>query len=213
MPSSSKKRWCLFTSVDLRGPLPIELRDEATAPGHGIVAEPVPHCIHRLVDLATEWAGTAEQVALENLAGLDEIMAPMPISRKARPSASRVRRSSAVRNISSADCVAFFRWRTRVMVRKSEVLSLSVTPSPAMPAVLMRRATISVSCHRIWRSFSRSDMSSSRVVSEDMLLVSRSGLTGRSSSPRAHSDSLFANLTVTGDKLCLLDRGPVRRSA
>ena len=42
--------------------------------GDGIVAEPVPHRIHRLVDLATGGAGTAEQVALENLAGLDEIM-------------------------------------------------------------------------------------------------------------------------------------------
>ena len=50
------------------------LRDQAAAPGDGILAEPVPHRIHRLVDLATELAGTAEQVALENLAGLDEIM-------------------------------------------------------------------------------------------------------------------------------------------
>ena len=74
MPASWKMRWCLFASVDLRGPLPIELRDQAAAPGDGIVAEPVPHRIHRLVDLATEWAGTAEQVALKNLAGLDEIM-------------------------------------------------------------------------------------------------------------------------------------------
>ncbi len=74
MPGSWNKRWCLFAPVDLRGPLPIELRDEAAAPGDGIVAEPVPHRIHRLVDLATGGAGTAEQVALENLAGLDEIM-------------------------------------------------------------------------------------------------------------------------------------------
>ena len=52
MPGSWNKRWCLFAPVDLRGPLPIELRDEAAAPGDGIVAEPVPHRIHRLVDLA-----------------------------------------------------------------------------------------------------------------------------------------------------------------
>ena len=74
MPGSWEKRWCLFASIGLRGPLPIELRDQAAAPGDGIVAEPVPHRIHRLVDLATEWAGTAEQVALAHLAGLDEIM-------------------------------------------------------------------------------------------------------------------------------------------
>ena len=62
MPGSWKKRCCLFASVDLRGPLPIELRDQAATPGDGIVAEPVPHRIYRLVDLATECAGTADRV-------------------------------------------------------------------------------------------------------------------------------------------------------
>ena len=115
--------------------------------------------------------------------------APMPIRRKARPSVSWTSRGSAAWNISSSDCVALFRRLLRVTMRKSAVLSFSVMPLPARSAFFKRRATVSVSCHRMGRSRSSSAVSLSRVVSDEMLLTLPPGSTRRSSSPRAHNDN------------------------
>ena len=60
-------------SLHLRGPLPLKLCPEASALNDGAVFELFSHGVQCLGDLA---ADRAEEVALDNLADLDEIMSP-----------------------------------------------------------------------------------------------------------------------------------------
>ena len=90
-------------------------------------------------------------------------------------------------------------------MRKSAVFSFSVTPPPAMPAFFIRLATVSASCHRIGRSAPASDTSSSSVISDDMLLASRSGSTGRSSSAAGAEMEPPADLAVARHQRALVE--------
>ena len=57
----------------LEGPWRASFHAEAAAGDDGIVAEPVPHRVQRIVDLPIARAGV-EEVALENAAGFREIV-------------------------------------------------------------------------------------------------------------------------------------------
>src|SRR5262249_12933018 len=70
-------------------------------------------------------------------------------------------------------------------IRKSAVWSFSVTVEPASAFALRRAETFSARRHSRSSSGRKSAMSWSKVVSAEMLLASRSALTGRSSRPRA----------------------------
>src|SRR5665647_2317589 len=75
--------------------------------------------------------------------------------------------------------------RARVRSLKSALLSLSVTVEPASALDFSRADTRSVRSHSCCSSGRNSPMSRSKVVSAEMLLVSLSALTLRSSSHRA----------------------------
>ena len=110
---------------------------------------------------------------------------PMPIRRNCVPSISRASNSRPVAKILAASWVGRSNDCARVRSRKSLVLSLSVTVVPASSEALRRAETFSESRNSRCTSGRMSAMSRSKVVSAEMLLVSRSAWTARSSRPWA----------------------------
>src|SRR5260370_907819 len=110
---------------------------------------------------------------------------PGPIRRYVVPSVSRASSSRPQAKIFAASWVGWPNDCARVRRRKSAVLSFSVTVAPASALALSRAETFSDRRHKRSSSWRNSAMSWSNVVSAEMLLVSRSALTGRSSMPRA----------------------------
>ena len=80
----------------------------------------------------------------------------------------------------------------RVRMRKSAVLSLSVTVAPASSLALSRAETFSASRHSRSSSGRKSAMSRSKVVSAEMLLASRSGAHRRGRRCRARGERAAA---------------------
>ncbi len=101
---------------------------------------------------------------------------PMPIRRNLVPSVSRASRSRPAAKIRAASWVGWSSEWARVRMRKSAVLSLSVTVLPASSLSLRRAETFSDRRQSRSSSGRKSAMSWSNVVSAEMLLVSRSGL-------------------------------------
>ena len=79
-------------------------------------------------------------------------------------------------------------------MRKSALFSFSVTVVPESSLALRRAETRSVCCHSSRSSARYCEMSFVKVVSDDTLLVSRSGLTRRTSMPRASRHSRWPSV-------------------
>ena len=113
----------------------------------------------------------------------------MPTRRNARPSASRSRSGRAARSNSPVEQTGRPTEHERVRSRKSAVLSLRVTFSPARPRPVSRPASVSATRARTFCRPAGSDRSCSSVTSDEMLFAGRAPRMGRESSPRAYSAS------------------------
>ena len=119
-----------------------------------------------------------------------------------RPSASLSIRAAMLSKMRSARCVGCAKLRVRVRMRKSDVLSFRTTLRPARPLRASWAATRSQARPATSRSVSAEPVSWRNVVSAEMLLVGRSGVTLRSSSPWAKCASRWPNLPKRATSAC-----------
>ena len=140
------------------------------------------------------------------LVGADADQAePAPVARRARAAGATASISTAARCVGCRS-----RW-LRVNSRKSEVLSFSTTR--AGRPVLARERPRATRSHRAVgdrRQLGGEPVSRRKVVSAEMLLVGRSGVTPRSSSPCANSASRRPKLAEPSRQLHLA-RAPAGR--
>ena len=110
---------------------------ERQALDHGIVAEFLAQAVDGLVRASR--GAPVEQIGRSAPSASPSAETPMPIRRNLVPSVSRASRSRPAAKIRAASWVGWSSERARVRMRKSAVLSLSVTVEPASSLVLQPR--------------------------------------------------------------------------
>ncbi len=163
--------------TDVRRRLAVVTRPsiERQALDHGVVAELLAQPVDRVLGLA-RCAGRADRRGRRRRRRRAR-ETPMPIRRNLVPSVSRASRSRPAAKIRAASWVGWPSERARVRMRKSAVLSLSVTVEPASSLLLQAGGDLLGQPPQPRSSGRNSAMSCSKVVSAEMLLASRSGLT------------------------------------
>ena len=121
-------------------------------------------------------------------------VAPTSWSSKSRPAAK----------MRAASWVGWPSARARVRILKSALLSFSVTVEPASALAFSRADTFSVSSQSVCSSGRNSLMSRSKVVSAEMLLVSRSRIDGARVDAARQTPEPGAFLAVAADQIVLV---------